>query len=104
MEAENIDALKEYLDASQKLDALVKQANKLLGGVNGTLQQAIYRMESITLRHLCEKMGVTTDAVEWFIFECDYGRNPKEAGVVGDVRKIATVDDLVWLLDLHVSS
>lgn len=40
------------------------------------------------------------DNLSWFIFECDYGRDPKEAGLKGNMKPIRTVDDLRWLIEL----
>jgi hypothetical protein len=42
------------------------------------------------------------DSLEWFIYECDYGRKPKEAGVEGNMRSIKTMEDLRWLMELQV--
>jgi hypothetical protein len=41
------------------------------------------------------------DSLNWFIFECDYGRSPMEAGLKGNMKLIRTVDDLRWLIELN---
>ncbi len=40
------------------------------------------------------------DNLNWFIFECDYGRAPKEAGLKDNMKTIRTVDDLRWVIEL----
>lgn len=38
------------------------------------------------------------DSLSWFIFECDYGRSPKKAGIKGNKKLIRKVDDLRWFI------
>lgn len=38
--------------------------------------------------------------LDWFASECDFGRKPMEAGKSGDMRRIATFDDLLWLIEV----
>jgi len=40
------------------------------------------------------------DNLSWFVFECDYGRAPKEAGLKDNMKTIRTVDDLRWVIEL----
>ena len=49
---------------------------------------------------LSEMVDDNFDHISWYVSECDFGRSPKEAGCVGDMRRIDTVDTLRWLVDL----
>lgn len=41
------------------------------------------------------------DNISWFVSECDFGRDAKEAGCTGDMRKIDTCKKLRWLVELN---
>ena len=45
-------------------------------------------------------VGDTDGNISWFIYDCEYGGNPKEAGCEGNMREIETIEDLRWLVEL----
>jgi len=47
---------------------------------------------------LSKAAGDDTEMIYWFVHENDCGAKGMEAGFDGDMRKIRTVDDLMWLL------
>lgn len=49
---------------------------------------------------LSELVDDNFDHIAWYVSECDFGRSPKEAGCIGDVRLIDTVNKLRWLVDM----
>ena len=42
--------------------------------------------------------------IDWFIYECDFGRNPNEAGCKDNLKLIDSYDKLRWLLELNCNN
>jgi hypothetical protein len=45
---------------------------------------------------ICNQNGL----IEWFVWECDCGNEPKTITINDEEREIKTVDDLIWLMEL----
>lgn len=41
------------------------------------------------------------ETLSWWIYECDYGESPKEAGLKSDMRLIEDYGDLRWLIEVQ---
>lgn len=55
---------------------------------------------------LCELMGIEAGEMNWlYWYACEnhMGKDGKEAGYDGDLRKIKTLDDLAWLVARELS-
>ena len=37
--------------------------------------------------------------ITWYVYDCDYGMSPKEAGPKDNIRMIETLVDLRWLVE-----
>lgn len=39
--------------------------------------------------------------ISWFVYECDFGNKPQEAGIDGEMRLIDSHDRLRWILEAN---
>ena len=44
------------------------------------------------------------DKINWFVYECDYGRKPLEAGCENDMRLINSIEKIRWLIELNCNT
>lgn len=54
----------------------------------------------LNLQTLSLLIGDTYQSLSWYVYECDYGRSPQEAGCPNDMRRINTHERLRWLIEL----
>lgn len=55
---------------------------------------------------LCELMGIEAGEMNWlYWYACEnhMGKDGKEAGYGGDLRKIRSIDDLAWLVEMELA-
>jgi hypothetical protein len=61
---------------------------------------AIFHLQEAYTKTMADLLGVCADALSWYWLENDLGRRGMSAGPVGATRPIATLDDLLWLLEV----
>jgi len=52
------------------------------------------------LTALSQIAGDDSEWLELFVWDCDFGRKPQEAGIEGDMQLIDSYEQLRWLLEL----
>jgi hypothetical protein len=60
----------------------------------------MYCMQDLVVEALSKLCGDKSDSINWFVAECNYGLEPKEAGCSNDMRLIDSVERLRWLVEL----
>ena len=65
------------------------------------LYQTYWKIEGLLLASLGRIADDIFNSLSWYVYECDYGRKPKEAGQVDDWRRIDSYDRLRWLIELQ---
>ena len=65
------------------------------------LVEPMWKVQSLLVDALELLIGDEWGNVNWYVTECDFGREPKEAGIEGDMRVIQTVSELRWLIELQ---
>ncbi len=60
-----------------------------------------YKTESLLIAALSFLVGDYYNNIEWYVYECDYGRDAKEAGCPGNMKSIDTHDRLRWLIEIY---
>lgn len=65
------------------------------------LWEPAYIVGSRLLEALSELVGDGFSSISWHANECDFGREAMDAGCNGDMRKIETIEDLRWLVELN---
>ena len=99
-----------WLFVSRTLDKMQKQSDRLKTATEGLCispESPLIECQSWTEVSLIDSLsfliGDPFDTLSWFIYECDYGRNAKEAGVDGDMRLIDSHDKLRWFIQISVT-
>jgi len=87
-------------DMQKNSDAFAAATDGLLIAPESPLITAQYRSEHSLINTLSFLVGDHFDSISWFVYECDYGREAKEAGCGGDMKLIDTHDRLRWLIEL----
>ena len=65
------------------------------------LYQTYWKIEGLLLASLGRIADDDFDSLIWYVYECDYGRKPKEAGQFDDMRLIDSYDRLRWLIEIQ---
>ena len=89
------------------LQDLQKQSDRLSAATDGLmiapespLIEPMGFIEDSLLQALSLLINDDFENLTWFVYECDYGREPKKAGCKTDMRLIDTHDRLRWLIEL----
>ena len=59
------------------------------------------QIEGLLVASLERIAGDDFDTLNWYVYDCDYGRNPKEAGVFEGMLLIDSLPRLRWLLEVQ---
>ena len=82
-------------ESEKEIDALVEigfaPESRLCTAINNALEA----LTNATAQIVGDKSGW----LDWYWLDCRMGRSPLEAGFSDDLRKICTLDDLIWLLE-----
>lgn len=87
-------------DMQKQSDRLADATNGLMIPPESPLLDVQYKTEASLVSALSLLIGDEFDALNWFVYECDYGRGPKEAGPKEDMRLIDSHDKLRWLIEI----
>ncbi len=89
------------------LSDLEKQNDIFEGAINGLkiapespLIEPFFRNVDTILRSLSFISGDCFESLSWFVYECNYGRDAKEAGKKDKIRLIDTHKKLRWLIEI----
>jgi hypothetical protein len=82
---------------SDRLDAAM---NGLMISPESPIRDPQARTEGLLIAALSFLIGDNFDNISWFIYECNYGCDAKEAGCKDDMRLINSHDRLRWLMEL----
>ena len=82
-------------ESEKEIDALIeigfRPESRLFTAINNALEALTAATSQI--------VGDESGWLDWYWLDCRMGRNPLEAGFSDDLRKICTLDDLIWLLE-----
>lgn len=95
---ELVSAMLTTLD--QESTALAAALAPLMIAPESPLREHFYRLADALTAACGALVGDHAEDIDYFVFECDYGRKPKEAGSYGDMRLIDSLDRLRWLIEL----
>ena len=88
------------LSMEGRSDKLAKETDGLLVSPESPLLEPQARNEESLVEALSLLIDDDFDSLGWFVYECDYGRKPKEAGKDVDMRLIDSHERLRWLIEL----
>ncbi len=89
------------LSELEKQNDIFEQAtNGLMITPESPLIEPFFINLDTTLRSLSFISGDCFDSLSWFVYECNYGRDAKEAGKKDKIRLIDTHKKLRWLIEI----
>lgn len=84
----------------QQSDILDKATKPLLLCPESPLIECQSVTEDLLISALEMLAGDEFNNISWYVYECDYGREPREAGIEGDMRLIDSPEKLRWLITI----
>lgn len=97
---EKLKMLEEWQAVHDNLEAQFDALGKMFDGVTGPLFDSAWNAFTNYTTLIAVLLGDELGAVEWFWYECDFGRKPLEGGNAEEMREIATFQDLLWLIEV----
>jgi len=85
------NTLKELM---KQKDRLLKAANVVKLAPESPLVEAYAVVEGHLIKALAWLIDDQYENLAWYVYECDYGRDPKEAGYAEAIRLIDSFDKL----------
>ena len=90
------DALDKMQHQNDRLDAAT---GGLMIAPESPLLDTQWRTVGVLVDALSMLVDDQSDFISWFVYECDYGRDPKEAGFDENIQLINSHEQLRWLID-----
>lgn len=82
-------------------DILISVTDKLSICPESPLLSVQQIVEEALLDTLSLLIEDKTEYLHWYVYECDYGRSPMEAGCDGNMQVIDCTDKLRWAIQIH---
>lgn len=99
---ENWELITKTLTKTREQNDRLEQATKgLMLSPESPLLESQAITECSLINVLAHIVGDAFDTLNWFVYECDYGRRALKAGRNDDMRLIDSYDQLRWLLELN---
>ena len=99
MSGDKLKALQVWEQVTKAVDTQLDDFEKLFGFVESPFTDALFRMQSEYTEAVAKNVGDASDWLNWYQFDNDMGAKGYEAGIVGDMREIKTLEDLLWLIE-----
>ena len=96
---DKLKALQVWEQVTKAVDKQLDDFEKLFGFVESPFTDAVYRMMYEYTYDVAKNVGDASDWLNWYQFENGMGKKCLSAGYDDDMRKIKTLEDLLWLLD-----
>ena len=98
---EKLQILAEWQKRYEALDAQLNLLTKSIGCIAGSpLHEAVFTMFEEYTKLIAQLVGDGLESLNWYCYECDMGKSPREAGIKGDMREIKTLNDLLWFIEV----
>ena len=88
------------IDMQKQSDIFSKATKGLLIAPESPLCEPLAKTEDSLITALSFLIDDNFNNISWFVYECEYGRNPKEAGCKNNMKLIDSHDRLRWLIEL----
>jgi len=87
-------------DLQKEHDILKKATTGLILPPESPLICPFFEVSDMLLKSLSMMINDNDKNIDWFVYECDFGRNPQEAGCKNSMKLIDSHDRLRWLIEL----
>lgn len=97
-----IQLLAEWQARIQTADRLIEPVAEVLGlSPESPIHVAVWSLQNAYTRSVAQLVGDQAEWLDWYASENDFGRKAMNAGPVGANRPIATLDDLIWVIEVE---
>jgi hypothetical protein len=99
---EKIDLIQELRETIEQLDEARDDLDRVVGGnPEGQIYQAIARAVDLAIDCVAVAVGDTKEDgwLDWFVYDNSWGEKGYEAGLIGDLRPVRTIADIVDLIE-----
>jgi hypothetical protein len=91
--------VKQLTELQQQTKRMEEASNGLLISPESPLVDPFYNLSDMVIS-LCSKLiNDENEDISWYVYECKYGKNKREAGFVRNMRIIDSFDQLRWLIE-----
>ena len=95
----NTEMLARWARVMRDMEAQYRTLDALMGSEpEAPLPLAVNRLMEAYTDQVSAHLGDSRQWLEWYWLECDLGAKPKVAGPHDDMRRIATIEDLAWVI------
>lgn len=98
---EKLNILRNWQATMEKSDALfvpIIEAMQL--APESPACEAVWLLQAELTTATSARIGDHWDNLSWYALENDFGKSKREAGPPGKMRKIRTLKDLLWLIEV----
>lgn len=100
-DTEKLALLKDWQDQIELSNALIEPINTVMGlSMESPINTAVWGLQVAYTKAVAKLVGDPADWLDWYAAENDFGRKAMEAGPTGNLRPIATLADLVWVMEV----
>lgn len=85
----------------EQTDKINAAARAVMLDPGSPLWEPSYIVGNRLLEALSELVDDSFSSISWYANECDFGREAMDAGCDGNIKKISTIEDLRWLVELN---
>jgi hypothetical protein len=98
---EKLVLLNEWKKRIEETEAMIKRVSDLMGlDPESPVLQAIWAIETDYTKSVAALVGDRYESLFWYWMENGMGRKSFDAGPKGKTRKIKTLKDLLWLIEV----
>jgi len=98
---QKLDALKRWATAIEAGEGLLNPVIELLDiRPEGPITTALWTTQDALTKATSDLVGDLSEWLTWFIADNEMGAKAMEAGPVGQLRPIKTLDDLLWVIEV----
>lgn len=87
------------MDLSRQRDRLDMALSGLMIAPESPLHEPFSHIANLLIYACSELIRDDFQHLSWYVDECDFGRDPKKAGCVGEMKLIDTHERLRWLIE-----
>lgn len=102
---ERKELIQKVVDRHVAMSCVFDDLMRIVGEcVESPLWEEVWATADLLIESVSELIGDDNASLNWYINENGCGAKLLEAGVNGDMRRIGTVEDLLWLIDMEATA
>lgn len=100
-QAEKLALLAEWQARIETANHLIEPVTEVLGlSVESPIHTAVWSLQTVYTQAVAKLVGDPGEWLDWYATENDFGRKAGDGGPSGATRPIATLADLIWVMEV----